>query len=54
METDQWQVVPRQVFTPCDCLLISVAFVFSVALVVLGNWCGPLVREMYGVHFQGK
>ena len=24
---DPWQVVPRQVFTPCDCLLISVAFV---------------------------
>ena len=27
-QTDQRQVVPRQVFTPYDCLLISVAFVF--------------------------
>ena len=30
-QTDLWQDVPRQVFTPCtpyDCLLISVAFVF--------------------------
>ena len=26
-QTDLWQVVPRQVFTPYDCLLISVAFV---------------------------
>ena len=25
--TDPWQVVPRQVFSPYDCLLISVAFV---------------------------
>ena len=26
-QTDPWQVVSRQVFTPYDCLLISVAFV---------------------------
>ena len=26
-QTDPWQVVPRQVITPYDCLLISVAFV---------------------------
>ena len=26
-QTDPWQVVPRQVFTPYDCLLISIAFV---------------------------
>ena len=26
-QTDSWQVVPRQVFTPYDCLLISSAFV---------------------------
>ena len=26
-QTDSWQVVPRQVFTPYNCLLISVAFV---------------------------
>ena len=26
-QADPWQVVPRQVFTPYDCLLISVAFV---------------------------
>ena len=24
-QTDPWQVVPRQVFTPYDCLLMSVA-----------------------------
>ena len=32
-QTDSWQVVSRQVFTPCDCLLISVAFIAD-ALVV--------------------
>ena len=26
-QTDPWQVVPRQVFPPYYCLLISVAFV---------------------------
>ena len=26
-KNDLWQVVPRQVFTPYDCLLISVACV---------------------------
>ena len=26
-QTDPWQVVPSQVFTPYDCLLISVDFV---------------------------
>ena len=26
-QIDPWQVAPRQVFTPYDCLLISVAFV---------------------------
>ena len=26
-QTDPWQVVPRQVFTPYECLLVSVAFV---------------------------
>ena len=26
-QADPWQVVPRQIFTPFDCLLISVAFV---------------------------
>ena len=36
-QTDPWQVVPRQVFTPYDCILISLAFVVpSVALVVSG------------------
>ena len=25
--TDPWQVVPRQIFTPYDCLLTTVAFV---------------------------
>ena len=33
---DPWQVVPRQVFTPYDCLLISVAF---VVLCHVGNLC---------------
>ena len=27
VKTDPWQVVPRQVYTPYDCLSISVAFV---------------------------
>ena len=35
-QTDPWQVVPIQIFTPYDFLLISVAFLFSVALVVSG------------------
>ena len=26
-QIDPWQAIPRQVFTPYDCLLISVAFV---------------------------
>ena len=26
-QTDLWQVVPRQVFTPTECSLISAAFV---------------------------
>ena len=26
-QTDPWQVVPRQVFTPYDCSMISVVFV---------------------------
>ena len=26
-QNDSWQVVPGQIFTPCDCLLISVVFV---------------------------
>ena len=26
-QIDPWQVVPRQIFTPYDCLLVSVAFV---------------------------
>ena len=26
-QTDLWQVVPRQVFTPYNCSLISVAFI---------------------------
>ena len=30
-----WQVVPRQVFTPYDCLLISVVF---VVLCQIGLW----------------
>ena len=34
-QTDPWQVVPRQVFTPYDCLLISVALL-PLALVISG------------------
>ena len=26
-QTDPWEIVSSQVFTPCDCLLISVIFV---------------------------
>ena len=33
---DTWQVVPRQIFTPYFRLLISTAFLLSVALVVSG------------------
>ena len=33
---DPWQVVPRQVFTPFDCLLISTAFVLVSSVGCLG------------------
>ena len=35
-QTDPWQVVPRQVFTPYDCLMISVAFVVLCRVGYLG------------------
>ena len=35
-QTDPWQMVPRQVFTPYDCLLISVAFVVLCRVGCLG------------------
>ena len=35
-QTDPWQVVTRMVFTPYDCLLISVAFVFLCRVGCLG------------------
>ena len=35
-ETDPWQVVPRQIFTPYDCLLISVAFIVLCRVGCLG------------------
>ena len=35
-QTDPWQVVPRQVFTPTDCLLISVGFVVLCRVGCLG------------------
>ena len=39
-QTDLWQVVPRQVFTSYDCLLISVAVVVLChAGLPLGNRC---------------
>ena len=42
-QTDPWQVVPRQVFTPYDYLLISVAFV----VLSLGKWCGVFMLNIY-------
>ena len=41
-QTDPWQVVPRQVFTPCDCLLTSVAF---VVLCCIGCLCDSVILE---------
>ena len=41
-QTDPWQVVSRQVFTPYDCLLISVAFVVLCRVGCL------LVIDVYG------
>ena len=41
-QTDPWQVVPWQVFTPNDCLLISNSVVFAVLCstgLSLDNWC---------------
>ena len=35
-QTDPWQVVPRQVFTPFDCLLTSVVFVVLGRIGCLG------------------
>ena len=39
--TDPWQVVPRQVYTPYYCLLISVAFV------VLSRVVCPKITSVY-------
>ena len=48
---DPWQVVPRQVFTPYDCLLISVAFVILCRVGCL--WVtGVTSAAMYLVRFQ--
>ena len=44
-QTDPWQVVPRQDFTPYDCLLISIAFV----VLSLGNHV-----SIYGKFFLSK
>ena len=39
-QTDPWQVVPGQVYTPCDSLLISVAFCCSLLhWLSRGNQC---------------
>ena len=45
-QTDPWQVVPRQVFTPYDCLLISVAF---VVLYPVGCLWVTRVRKRWGL-----
>ena len=42
-QTDPWKVVPRQVFTSYDCLLISVAFVFL---------CGVGFLWVTGVNYR--
>ena len=44
-QTDPWQVVPRQVFTPYDCLLISGAFVALCSVGCLG------VTSVWASHF---
>ena len=36
-QADPWQVVPRQVFSPFGCLLISVAFVVPCRIGCLGT-----------------
>ena len=42
-QIDPWQVVPRQVFTPYVCSLISVAFSRSLSRwLSLGDRCGPV------------
>ena len=45
-QIDPWQVVPRQVFTPNDCLLISVAF---VVLYPVGCLWVTRVRKRWGL-----
>ena len=41
-QPDPWQVVPRRVFTPYDCLLISVAFVVLYRIGLL--WVTSVVQ----------
>ena len=46
-QTDPWQVVPRQVFTPSDCLLISVAFVVHCQVGCL--WVTSVMKLVNGL-----
>ena len=48
-QTDPWQVVPRQVFTPYDSLLISVAFVVLRRVDCLGI-TDMLKKELYDMR----
>ena len=48
-QTDPWQVIPRQVFTPYYCLLISVAF---VVLCRVGCLWVTDVYKIYRTHSQ--
>ena len=48
-QTDPWQVVSRQVFTPYDSLLISVAFVVLCHVGCLGI-TGVLKKELYDLR----
>ena len=46
-QIDLWQVVPRQVVTPYDCLLISVGLVVLCPVGCLGVTGVPKYRTLY-------
>ena len=49
-QTDLWQVAPRQLFSTCNCILISVGFVVLCCCVFHGSQ-GP---SRAGVTLTGK
>ena len=54
-QIDQWQVVPRQVFTPNECLLISLAFVVPCSVGCLCNQCNyVIVPEHLLKHYHSQ